>query len=410
MIHYFTRIASLVLAFGFFISCSSLQPSTQDSESANKLSKQQIEKQLEDLDKKISSHPNESDLYFERGKLLTKLAQKNGDPSQRVSHYTNARSNFDKAFELYQDSAVNVEKINDLLNVSWSHEHNKGVELLQEESPENINYSRAADHFNNATILIPDSANSYTMKARALYHNQQAKEAISTLEKAKDHINPPPSLLLEQLAFLYLQNNDPRKAINIYEEAESFSGQNLNLLHGLANAYISAEEHSKAITILEQLIESEPRNIIYGQSLATELYHVGKLELDSIAKNIDNKDITLEETNFDSVKTLLTKAEEQFKWIAEANPNDQEIQERVAQFHYNSASNYHRLVTLVQDKHRDELQKLVQQHLSASIPLLEKIVEHNQANQTIWEQLYRAYSILGMENKAENAKANIKSS
>ncbi len=66
------------------------------------------------------------------------------------------------------------------------------------------------------------------------------------------------TLLLEQLAFLYLENDQPRKAIEIFEQAESFSDQNLNLLHGLSNAYINAGEHKKAVDLLYQLIESKP--------------------------------------------------------------------------------------------------------------------------------------------------------
>ena len=198
MIHSYTRIASLVLAFGFFISCSTLQSSTQQSATTEKLSEQQIQQQIRSLDENISSNPEKADLYFKKGKLLTKLAQKKEDPTERVSPYTNARHVLNRAVNLYDNTAdsESKDKVSDLLNVTWSLEHNQGVKLLQADNVDKPNYEAAIAHFNNATVIIPDSAVSYTMKARTLYKNQQQKEAIETLEAARNNIETPPALLL----------------------------------------------------------------------------------------------------------------------------------------------------------------------------------------------------------------------
>ncbi|PAU95853.1 hypothetical protein CK503_02000 [Aliifodinibius salipaludis] len=406
MISDFTRIASIVLAFGFFISCSTLQSSTQESATSENLSEQQIQQQINSLEKDISSNPGQADLYFQKGKLLTKLAQKKENPSERVSPYTNARQVLNRASELYGDDTDLQNKVSDLLNITWSLEHNQGVKMLQEENVEQPNYDKAAAHFNNATIVIPDSAISYTMQARALYKNQQPKKAINTLERAHGKIDNPPTRLLEQLAYLYLENDDPQKAVGIYEQAESFSNRNLNLLHGLSNAYINAGEHQKAVKLLEQLIENEPENIIYGQSLATELYFLGKSSLNSVATALKDGN-SLDDTAFDSADSLITKAEEQFNQISEANPGNSEVQERTATFYYNSASQYQKLVPLVSDIHQEQLQEKIKQYLSASIPLFENLIEQDQQNKEIWKKLFQAYSILGMEQEAENAKDNL---
>lgn len=408
MIHYYTRIASFVLAFGFFISCSTLQSSTQESAPSNNLSEQQIRQQIKSLDKNISSNPEQADLYFKKGKLLTKLAQKKEDPSERVSPYKNAHQVLNRAATLYNETEASKSEneVNDLLKVTWSLEHNQGVKLLQTENVDKPNFKEAVAHFNNATIIIPDSAISYTMKARTLYKNQQSKEAIETLETARNHIENPPVLLLEKLAFLYLENNNPQQAIGIYEQAESFSSRDLNVLHGLSNAYINAGEHQKAIELLEQLIKDEPRNIVYGQSLATEFYFLGKSKINSIASDLKSGN-SLDSTAFDSVNTLFSKAEEQFSQISDANPDNLEIQERTATFYYNSASQYQKLIPLISKEYQAQLQEKVKQYLSASIPLFENLVEQDQQSQQIWEKLFQAYSILEMEQEAENAKANL---
>lgn len=408
MSHYFTRTASLVLAFGFFISCTSLQSSNQYSDSTNELSKQEINNRLTDLDNEIASNPEQADLYYQKGKLLTSLAKKEDSPTKRTDSYSNARSSLDKALTLYQDQSesASVNKITDLLNVTWSLEHNKGIELMQPQATDQAEYGRAAAHFHNATIIIPDSANAYTMKARALYNDQQPKEAIATLEQAQKELASPPSSLLEQLAFLYLEHNDPQKAVAIYEQAQSFSSDNMNVLHGLANAYIDVGDHGKAVEILKQLIDSKPQNVVYRESLATELYFLGKSKLDAVIASV-KEEKSLAETNLDSAKTLISEAEKQFKNVLESNSNDQKLQYRVAQFYYNSASKYQQLLAHVNEDHRESLQELVTNYLSASVPLLEVAAERNPDNQNIWDQLYRAYTILGMEREAENAKDNL---
>lgn len=406
MIHHFTRIASFMLAFGFFISCSTLQSSNPTSSSSKTLTEKQIKQEISSLDSKITKTSNQPELYFQKGKLLTELAKKQEAPSNRFTPYTDARQALEKAHQLFNDSTEATDKVKDLLNLTWSLEHNEGVKSFQGDSDQKPNYSKASAHFNNATILIPDSANSYTMRARALYQNQQPQKAIETLEKAQETIGNPPAELLEQLAFLYLENDNPEKAVVIYEEAESFSDQNLNLLHGLSNAYINAGNHQKAIALLNQLIENEPQNIIYAQTLGTELFFVGKSQLDSIATALENG-ASLKETQFDSAVTTVEKARDQFELLAEENPKNADIQKQMGNFYYNIASRYQKLIPLVADEEQEQLEEKITNYLSASIPLFERLTNQNKQDKELWNQLYKIYSILGMDEEAQNAKTNL---
>lgn len=407
MIHFYTRIASFLLAFGFFISCSTLQSSNHSNDAPDELPQQQLSGQITLLEQKIDSSPDNPDLHFQKGKLLTKLAQKYDDPSDRSSHYLEARHALTKASALYGDSNKSgYEKVNDQLNITWSIEHNQGIKLMQAESAGKPDYNKAAAHFDNATLIIPDSAISYTMEARSLYKDQQQQKAIETLEDARKKISNPPVLLLEQLAFLYLENDKPQKAVAVYEQAESFSDQNLNLLHGLSNAYINAGNHDKAIRLLTQLITNEPENIIYGQSLATEYYFLAKKEMDSVINKLANKDADLEDTKFSIADSLLKQAEKQFIRINQGNSGNKELTERFAKFYLNSASKYQQLLPYLRSNNKKEIESQITQFLSSSIPLLETLTEQNSGDSEIWRHLYRAYSILGMEREAKSAKAN----
>ncbi|HEX6983278.1 MAG TPA: tetratricopeptide repeat protein [Balneolaceae bacterium] len=404
MIHSITRITSLVLVFGFFIGCSTL--SSTNKKKSQELTEAQLQKQLDSLNTLLSQEPSPK-LFYKKGLFLTELALKKENPRQRPSIYRNARQALNKSVELSNASnSFNDKKAQELLKVTWSHEHNQGVRILQQDSTlANPDYERAAAHFNNATIVIPDSSISYEMEARAYYKNQQNERAISALVDAKQNIEQAPVSLLEQLAFLYLETEQAQKAIAIYEEAEPFSNQNLNLLHGLSNAYITAGQHQKAVELLQSLIESKPKNIIYRQSLATELYFIADQKLESVVSALQNGE-TLEETALETVDSLLNRAENQYQQILNDSPDNPEVQRGLALFYQNNAAKYQQLLPLVEEQDEQLIKDNIEQLLSSSIPLLEQLAGQQPDDEQIWKSLYRAYSYLGMQEKADNAQSN----
>lgn len=408
MSHLFTRIASLVLAFGLFISCSTLLPNKSKSHNSNKdLSETQIQKQLDSLDQQISSGNDSPDLYYQKGRLLIELAQKKNDPSDRTSIYKNAQNTFHKALNEYPDTTGSrAEKIQQLLKVNWSNEHNQGVQIMQNDSTlENSDYETAAAHFRNATSIIPDSSISYKMEARAYYNDQQLDKAIAVLQDARTNIQPVSNQLLEQLAYLYSETDQPHKAIEVYRQMNPVSDQNLNIIHGLTNAYIAAGEHQNAIHLLQKLIQQEPSNIIYQQTLATEYYSLANQKLDTVATELKNGS-KLKTTNFQSADTLISSAEQVFKKLAKENPENLTIKQRFAAFYQNAATDYQQLLPLAEELQKKDLEKKITQYLSSSIPLLKKVTEENPDEKSAWKDLYQAYTYLGRKEEAQNAKSN----
>lgn len=403
-----TRIASLVLAFGFFISCSSLQPSTQQTSPTPDLSENQIRQQLDSINNKLQTSKQSADLLYRKGDLLTKLAQKQENPTQRNPIYRKAQQTLSEANKLYKDTQQpSTEKVQQLLKITWSNEHNQGVQTLQQDSTQGEpDFERAAAHFNNATTIIPDSAISYRLGAKAMYKNQQPQQAIQILEKARTTIDDVPVMLLEQLAFLYLESNQTPKAVEVYEQAESFSSKNLNLLHGLSNAYISSGDHRKAVELLKRLVDDEPGNVIYGQSLATEFYFLAEQKLGDITTNM-REGRAIESTDYSEADSLLAQAEAQFEQTLERNPNDQDLKLSFARFYQNSASKYQQLLPFVKQEKKQPIEKNLKRYVRESIPLLEQVVGQRPDEQRIWQNLYQAYSFLGMEQKAQNAKSNL---
>ncbi|MDZ7692617.1 MAG: tetratricopeptide repeat protein [Balneolaceae bacterium] len=406
--NYFTRMVIPVIgiAFGFFFGCSSVS-NVNETQNESTLSEKQLKQRLQQIEDRISENPDNSEAYYQKGDVLYSLAQKQAPPENRVSYYRNMQNALVEAGNLYESSGneTGSENVDELLQVSWSFEHNRGVELMQADSTlTNDSYAKAASHFNNAITIIPDSVVSYKMKARALYRGNRAEQAIQTLETARSQIDNLPSAQLEQLAFLYLETNQHKKAVELYEEAETFSDNNLNLLHGLANAYIMAGRHKEAVNLLSTLVENEPENIIYLESHATELYQLGIQHYNSLDSISESDSLALQQTKAEA-DTLLNMAENQLKKILQQNPDDVDIKEQLARIYKNHAVHLSQIKPLFSQNKQSDIEEEVVASLSNAVTLFEELAENQPQDSRYWKNLYQAYSYLGMQEEANEAKA-----
>lgn len=403
----FTRIVILFsgITFGFFIGCSTVSTSSKEPVKEESLTRQELEAELKKLNDQLDAGTNNADIYYDKGYLLSQYAQKTVKPDERTPIYRDMHSALKKAETQYNNANIpsGKQKVDELLKISWSAEHNLGVQIMQSDSTlDGKDYEKAASHFNNATVLLPDTAISYKMEARAHYQNHKPEQSIATLEKAARQIENLPAEMMEQLAFLYLETNQPQKAVSVYEKAESFSSDNLNIIHGLANAYISAQKHKKAIDLLEGLVDEMPANVIYAEALGTEYFYLAGRELNSV-KEADAKDDKAELlTQADS---LFGKAEAQFRRASSENSENAELLQAFARFYQNTAAKYQSILSEVNEEQQEQVKAKITDYLGSSIPLFEKLVQQNSDSSEYWSNLYRAYSYLGMEEKAEEAKS-----
>lgn len=406
-----TRIVIPIIGitFGFFIGCSTLSPPSQTPDAPDELTKQELKVEIASANKQIEAGQADADLYYHKGYLLTQYAQKLEEPAERTATYQELQKTLQKAEKLFEVANLpsGKQKVDELLKVTWSSEHNLGVQIMQSDSTlESEDYEKAATHFKNATEVLPDTAISYKMEARAYYRNGKTTQALTTLEKAKSQIEKLPPEMLEQLAFLYLETEQPARAVAIYEEAEStFSSNDLNIIHGLANAYISAGEHKKAIDLLNELVENEPDNIIYSQTLANEYYHLGSSRLSKIIDGsapAENNEALLAEAD-----SLFTQARQQLESSISRNNGNQELLKAIARFYQNTAAKYQKVLTEVSDDKKGGINEIIRDYLSSSIPVYESLAQQNPDTKDYWKNLYQVYSYLGMNKEAEEAKSKI---
>lgn len=413
MIDFNTRIASLVLAFGFFFGCSTLKntPDLPANPSAtDQLSEAQFEQYLAGINQKIADNRQSPVLYYQKGALLTRWAQQRQNPEQRTPLYTKADQALSTADSLSDSNATmdnsRRRDIDQLRKVAWSNEHNQGITALQHASNPD-DYRKAAVYFTNATAIMPDSIASYKRASKAYYKGNQPQKAVAALESARQKADPLPTEITESLAFLYFQTGQYQKAIEAYKRARTQRNHSYNLMHGLANAYMKAQEHRQAVGLLEQLVNQRPGNLTYRYSLASEAYQAARQQLQNIAQDLE-KDHAFNIPVFQLADSLFNIAKIQYRYLRRNQVPNDKATFKLAQFYQNKAAAYQSLLPYVNRSRSEEITSIITQSVSSSIPLLEQLTRKNSnRSKQLWQYLYRTYSYLGMQEKAQNAKSKL---
>lgn len=371
---------ALILLGGLFFSgfqCSS----TEMTSAKLYIQQKNYDKALDALKKEVAKNPESDEGWYYLGVVYGEKEQ--FDP---MIDAFNKSLSISKKFE---------SNINDSKRYFWANLFNKGVNLFQRgTSNENkdsakVYWDKSINAFEYAVRLQPDSASTYKNLAFVLISSGKFDEAIPALEKLieKDkavdgykflgeiHYNKGIQFKNQYDASKNLQDSLKamehfNKAISVLEEARKYYPSDSDVLLLLSNSYIAANKIDVAINAFKAGVEQEPGNKYYR-------YNYGVLLLGS--------------SNFEG-------AASQFN---EAIKIDPQYQNAI----YNLAVTYVRWGAAInkEAEEKGESNPEYKKKFEQALPHLEKVVEMDPKNASIWELLGRVYTVLGMQDDATEA-------
>ena len=402
-----TRMASILFAFGIFFaySCSSINQSTSRESDLTGEAKDQLDI-LEAANATLIEDPGNADALLFKINALYSISSQLDQPIQRLPYYQEMKLTSEQIRASHsKDSDLNI-KSDSLLVSVWNREQGEGVRLLSQY--ENLNdetHNEVVNNFENAILVNPDSSVTYNLLATTHYQKGDLQAAIQTLEQGYDHLSELPLRFREKLAFLYLEAGQIDISIQLYENlAAEFPG-NEQINHGLINAYILGERHSYAVQLLRDQIARRPYDLIYHESLATELFFLIRSEIDLLI----NGDIVESEveSKIDQLTVELLEAEEHFQEVLANHPDPAEILYVTASFYKNTAAG----LSILAEKTSGELEVYLtdeaEKLLRKSLPLWEQVLEYNPENLQIWNSVMQIYLKLGMTEEAEEIRTRM---
>ncbi|MBT8379263.1 MAG: tetratricopeptide repeat protein [Ignavibacteria bacterium] len=340
-----------------------------------------FDKALEVLKEDVAKNPKSDEGYY----LLGYVYGEKGELDNMI-----------EAFD--QSSAISnkfSKDINDSRAYHWANSFNKGVNLFQrgnktvDVDSSNMYYKMSVDAYKGAIKVQPDSTETYRNLAfvyLTMGKNEDSIEPLQKLvelEKSEDGYQ-----YLGEVYYTLASNkmidfrNDANaqdsvdgiemynKAIEVLEEGRKLYPENAEMLVALSNSYIGADKIDVAMDAFKEGVEKEPENKFYR-------YNYGVLLLGA---------------------EMFEDAETQFKKAIEI---DSEYENAI----YNLAVTYVKWGTDLNKKAEEQgvISEDYKEKYQMALPYLEKVVEKDAENVQIWELLGKVYSVLGMQEDAENA-------
>ncbi len=340
---------------------------------------------------------------FERAKEVLQKETTNNPKSDEgfwlLGYIYGEENNIPKMLENFEKSlSVNNKfesNISDAKTYHWAQNFNRGVMLFNKASKEEnedsaqVVFQVAISTFKNAIMCQPDSADTYKNLAFAYLNTGADDEAIFPLEKLIELTGSADAYI--RLGEIYsnkgvnlmnkfsesgnnadsiLAMDNYVKAINILEEGKTKYPEDSDILLLLSNAYIISDKIDEAMGAFKTGVEKDPENKYYR-------YNYGVLLLGA-----DN----------------FNEAADQFYVAIEIDPGYENAL-------YNLGVTYVKWGTKMREDAEliEDVSDAYREKFEAAIPHLEKYLELNPEEATVWELLGKVYANLGQQEKSLEA-------
>jgi len=422
----------IFLLAGFMWGCETTDPLVDDVQV--QLLTGNFDEALQIVDDAIAEDENNYIAHYYKGYVLSTQAESFEDPKERKEYYERARESYDRAKEIMNDleeQPNEYQELEDTVTSFWADEFNAGVDILNDDSlnaaTEDPNYTAVA-HFENAAAVQPDSALTFQVMSSAYFNEEDIENAVSTYEKAMSMLEKPEPDDYEYMVGILLVNEDYDEAIEYAEEARSTYPDEEIFIQLLADAYLQAGNRDEAIELIEGLIAEDPENPQYRRVLGTQIYQLVNELNDEVSEHYDeifemrqeareasgNEQEELEE-KIEELDELIDRkqtdsdemveiAVREMKKVIELEPEDESAYSILGIIYQNRAASYFERRNNTDDNEASqEFDQMAREDLEESLVYYEKAAELDPDNPENWESLFQVYTILGMEEEAEEA-------
>lgn len=338
-------------------------------------------KAVEELNAEIQKNPKSYEGYYLLGYVKGELGQ-----------YKEMIADFDTSLAINNEYEKSIA---DSKRYYWVQTFNQGVDFFQKATKAansdsaKIIYEKSAKEFEAAVQLQPDSISTYQNLAFVYINQKEYDKAMVPLQKIidKNHELDGYRYLGEILydkasnfETKYKSSKDVQdsvqaqkyfnKAINTLEDGRKYYPHNSELLLLLSNSYIGANKIDVALNAFKTGVQEEPNNKFYRYNYGVVL--LGNNDYQDAAEQFE-KAIAIDSTYESALYNLSVTY---VKWGTHINKVAQEKNEKTPL-----------------DKSKYE----------KALPYLERLVNMKDNDASLWELLGKVYTVLGYEQKAQNA-------
>ncbi|HLR90761.1 MAG TPA: tetratricopeptide repeat protein [Balneolaceae bacterium] len=428
----YTPILLIILFLSFLWSCETTDPLVNEVQIS--LFTGDYETALETVNNAIEINPDNYIAHYYKGVVLSSQAYEMEPASARKDVYAQARESLERARELMvaqEETPDELEELNETIVSYWADEYNMAVNYQNDDSLFNATpepYQVSLDHLENAVTINPDSAMTYQVISSTHFQLNNVDQAITTYETAMDMLEEPAESDYEYLISLYLYDNRYDKAIDLSEEAlDNYEGNSV-FVQFLADAYIQSGERDKAIELVEGLIREEPDNPQYRRVLGTQVYQSVEAltselsdlyeELFELRRQASSQSGNAQESTQAQLQQLETEIDRreaeideltdisirEMEEVVRMEPESEDANFILGIIYQNRAANlFERRNNTNDNAESNRYDAMAREVLDEARTYYERAAEINPDNPDNWQSLFQVYTILNMEEEAEEA-------
>ena len=368
-----SKVLTLIFVFFGFTFMGYQCSSTELTSAKLYIQQKNYDKALEALLKDVQKNPDSDEGYYLLGYVY-------GEKDQ----YSEMMDAFNKSLSISKNYEENVTASR---IYHWANLFNKGVKAYQDgvnsqnEDSSKVILGKAADSFESAIEIEPDSIDTYKNLAFVYMSAGNFEKAVDPLkvmiekEQALDGYRYLGEILYERGVKERETDSTTamktfNEAIKVLEEGRKYYPNNQDILLSLSNSYIAADKLEVAKEVFKAGVETEPENQYYR-------YNYGVLLLGG---------------------EQFEEAELQFKKAIEIDPNYENAL-------YNLGVTYVKWGTYLNKvaEEKGETSSEYREKYQMALPYMEKVVQLKPDDASLWELLGRVYTVLGMQDDATNA-------
>ena len=240
------------------------------------LKNKNYDRALENVETAIANDPQNAEAYKLKGDILFDMIYGQGaapadDREMLVADMLEA---YNEAAELDPEYADDLEQWKQL---AYGREFNLGVQAFDKGQTDESKFVEAAEHFDTAADIMPDSSGAYLNEAFAYLNAGMRLEAIEPLEQVVALEAAEPTTYV-YLAELYGEQERGEEAIVLLEGAQERYPENESILTQLLNAYVRTEQMDRAMDQFSRAVERNPDNALYRYNYGSLLLQAERYE------------------------------------------------------------------------------------------------------------------------------------
>ena len=371
------RYSKIIIVFMVFLGFTFMGyqcGSTELTSAKLYITQKNYDKALELLQKEVQKNPKSDEGFYLLGVIY-------GEKEQ----YENMTDAFNKSLAI---SSTYKENITQLIQSHWIKEFNQAVKSFNaaqntaSEDSMKIHFDRAANDFQNAIAIAPDSTDAYLNLAFVHIQTGDYVKAEQTLQIFLERGKSPEAYIYlgrilydrgvnqKEIDSLASKENFNR-AIQILEEVRNLYPNNFDMLGALQNSYIGAGRVNEGMDVFKQAAETNPNSPQHQYNYGVILLGADQFE----------------------------EAEMRFKKAIELKPD-------YADALYNLGVTYVEWGNYLNKQAEESGQmegSIYKEKYTQALPNLEKVVELQPDNISGWDALYKVYARLNMMKEAEDA-------